>query len=64
MSPGNAWFYYFYSNSQTLGPLTGLPEYTIAVHAGELASVPVPAAILLFAPGLTGLAVVRRRFKK
>jgi len=26
--------------------------------------VPLPGALLLFAPGLVGLAAVRRRFKK
>lgn len=30
----------------------------------SLSSVPVPPAILLFGPGLVGLAAVRRRFKK
>ncbi len=32
----------------------------IAVHAGDIAPVPIPAAILLFAPGLAGLAFMRR----
>jgi len=31
------------------------------VNAG---AVPVPATLLLFGPGLAGLAAIRRRFKK
>ena len=30
----------------------------------QISSVPVPASMLLFAPGLAGLAAIRRRFKK
>jgi len=30
----------------------------------QISSVPVPVAMLLFAPGLAGLAAIRRRFKK
>jgi hypothetical protein len=30
----------------------------------QISSVPVPAAMLLFAPGLAGLAAIRRRLKK
>jgi hypothetical protein len=37
----------------------------MAVHSGDVGTpVPIPGAILLFAPGLSELVVVRRRFKK
>lgn len=58
-----AWVYYFYGNFQNNLPKT-LASYTVAVHSGELAAVPVPGAFLLFAPGLAGLAAIRRRLKK
>ncbi|MCX5807742.1 MAG: hypothetical protein NT010_17005 [Proteobacteria bacterium] len=39
--------------------------YAWAVHDGDIgAPVPIPGAILLFAPGLAGLAAIRRRFAK
>jgi hypothetical protein len=39
--------------------------YGLAVHSGNVgAPVPIPGAILLFVPGLAGLAAIRRRFKK
>jgi hypothetical protein len=44
-----------------------LKEHSInvmAVHAGNVGAVPIPGAIFLFAPGLLGLAVLRRRLKK
>ncbi|MCX5805887.1 MAG: VPLPA-CTERM sorting domain-containing protein [Proteobacteria bacterium] len=48
------------SSGQTYGTVSGV-ELTIAETA---APVPLPSALLLFAPGLAGLAVIRRRFKK
>lgn len=37
--------------------------YALAVHSGDVgAPVPIPGAILLFAPGLVGLGAIRRRF--
>ncbi len=40
----------------------------MAVHDGNIATevdpAPIPGAILLFAPGLVGLAAIRRRFGK
>ena len=39
--------------------------YALAVYDGQLgAPVPIPGAILLFAPGFAGIAVLRKRLKK
>jgi hypothetical protein len=39
--------------------------YALAVHEGNVgAPVPLPSALFLFAPGLLGLAAIRRRFTK
>jgi hypothetical protein len=42
----------------------GDQDYNDLVLNVKYSPVPVPAAILLFAPGLAGLAAVRRKFKK
>ena len=61
---GGAWLFYFGDGVQD-GGLEGYGLYALAVHSGDVgAPVPIPGAILLFAPGLVGLAAVRRRLKK
>ncbi len=37
---------------------------SVVVNIAETSAVPAPMALLLFAPGLAGLAAVKRRFKK
>lgn len=46
----------------TAAPTWGL--FAIAVHPGNVSSVPVPSAILLFGGGFAGLGVYRRRLAK
>ena len=41
----------------------GIPGLT-ATNYSMFSAVPIPSAILLFGPGLVGLAAIRRRFKK
>jgi hypothetical protein len=38
--------------------------FNILLTEGSVAPVPLPSALLLFAPGLVGLATIRRRFRK
>jgi hypothetical protein len=67
----------YYDNAalpKTIGPLTLLTGFSGAgANDGnaydanfryEISAVPVPPSLLLLAPGLVGLAAVRRRFKK
>jgi hypothetical protein len=42
---------------------TGYSDYT-SLNSKGTATVPIPGAILLFAPGLTGIALLRRRNKQ
>jgi len=49
------------------GPITYLPNsinYSDQMTSYAFSSVPLPGALLLFGPGLAGLALVRRRSKK
>jgi hypothetical protein len=59
----NPWTFEFAQGVQsTFNP--SAEYYAMAVHAGDVgAPVPVPAAILLFLPGLTGLAALKRRYR-
>jgi hypothetical protein len=64
-----AWVFSYYDGGVQW---TGLKDFdqdgylAMAVHDGNVggAPVPIPGAIMLFAPGLAGLAVLRRGFKK
>jgi hypothetical protein len=57
----NAWDFNF---SDGVQDLLHTASYALAVHDGNVGAVPIPGAILLFAPGLAGIALLRRRFKK
>jgi hypothetical protein len=61
---GYAWHFGFYYGHQN-DDGKDLVLYALAVRSGDVgAPVPIPGALLLFAPGLAGLVAVRRRFKK
>ncbi len=65
--PGTAaWLFYFNGGFQGLGiedSMFNFFDYAIAVHAGDVgAPVPIPVAILLFAPGLAGLAALKKKY--
>ena len=51
---------YFANSNGVFSSVNG--PYQMALS--DIAQVPVPGALLLFAPGLAGLAAIRRRFKK
>ena len=69
----NVWFFDFSSGYQWKS-WPGNNQVALAVHPGDVLgdgvvlpdgpTTPIPGAILLFGPGLVGLAVIRRRFKK
>ena len=67
--PPHAWIFQFENGYQTVYNQSGVPgaSYALAVHSGDVGApspVPIPGAILLFAPGLAGLGLLRRRFTK
>ena len=65
---GYAWTFDFTVGSQQFGVESGGGNGdALAVHSGDIGvptPTPIPGALLLFGPGLLGLAVVGRRFKK
>lgn len=54
------WYFDFGSGSES-AILVGSELYAWAVRDGDVAPVPIPGAILLFAPGLAGIAALKRR---
>jgi hypothetical protein len=59
-----AWVFELFDGGQGYMPKSNT-IYALAVHSGDVgAPVPIPGAILLFAPGLAGLAAIRRKFRK
>lgn len=60
-APGSvdAFIFSFYDGKQYTN-YKGNSHYVLAVHEGNVA-VPIPRTILLFAPGLAGIALFRRR---
>jgi hypothetical protein len=64
-APGSTAYYFFFDEGGQGIDYEWAPFFALAVHSGDVgAPVPIPGAILLFAPGLLGLAAVRRRLKK
>lgn len=59
-STGHFWALTFYGGLQGIAN-TGWSYYALAVHDGDVAAVPVPAAVWLLGSGLLGLAGVARR---
>jgi hypothetical protein len=66
---GNAWAFSFISGLQGYADKNPNSTYIIyysamAVHDGNIGApqTPIPGAILLFAPGLAGLAIIRKKF--
>ena len=58
-----AWIFYFDGGGQWVD-YTAFGHYAWAVRPGDVAAVPVPAAVWLFGSGLLGLIGVARRKKK
>ena len=59
-----AWYFYFGNGSQYTDFKYPYRGYAWAVRPGDVAAVPVPAAVWLFGSGLLGLIGVARRKKK
>jgi hypothetical protein len=60
-STGIAWDFHFDDGLQDT-EYEFINYYALAVHSGDVgAPVPIPGAIFLFAPGLAGIAALKRR---
>jgi hypothetical protein len=61
-SSSDAWCFGFVDGGQYVDPKGFNVVVALAVHSGDVgAPVPIPGAILLFAPGLAGIAALKRR---
>lgn len=65
---GSAWAFHVADGAQIIsqkGNSWASYYYAVGIHDGNVgAPVPIPSAILLFAPGLVGLTILRRRLKR
>lgn len=59
--PASAWGFSFSSGGQGADDKSNTNGYAWAVHSGDVAAVPAPAAIVLFSSGLLGLIGMARR---
>ena len=60
-NPDFAWDFHFDDGLQDT-EYKFIDYYALAVHSGDVgAPVPIPGAIFLFAPGLAGIAALKRR---
>ncbi len=65
INTGSAWGFNIYNGEQDISYKgNDSYRYGIAVREGDVASVPLPAALLLFGSGLTCLLGIRRRFER
>jgi len=53
-----------YSQTGDLLSSLAMPYNVASMEFAEATPTPIPGALMLFAPGLAGLAVIRRRFGK
>lgn len=60
--PNDAWIFYFYDGNRHWVAKNG-NQNAWAVHDGDIAAVPLPAAVWLFGSGLIGLIGLARRKK-
>ncbi len=58
--PGEAWYFQMGNGSQSITDKE-VDLYAWAVHSGDVAAIPLPAAAWLFGSALLGLGAVKRR---
>jgi hypothetical protein len=64
LGANEAWYFATYNGYQASGIKTGTGKYALAVRNGDVAVVPVPAAVWLFSTGLMGLLGVGHRQRR